>query len=81
MVSSHRSVLELVFNEMSSPSADIASTENATDCIIQLLKVTKKISHTEAAELNNFLLSKVEVLSSQVDMVIEKGDLQVGELF
>lgn len=81
LVSFNRSVLELVFSEMSSPSSGLQSTENATDCIIQLLKVTKKISHTESAELNNFLLSKVSILSSQVDQVISKGDLQVGELF
>lgn len=80
-VSQNKSLLELVFSEMSNPSADITHTENATDCIIQLLKVAKKVGFQDSVELNDFLLSKVQVLSQQVQSVIQKGDLEVGQLY
>lgn len=60
----NKGLLELVFNEMSNPTEDISQSERATDCIVQLVKITKKPGyHEKLTNLNQFILSKVQILS------------------
>lgn len=79
MVSDNKNLLELVFVEMSNPEGEISQTEMATDCIIQLLKIAKKPKFQgQLNELNDFLLTKVQILSQLVQKVLQNDDLELG---
>lgn len=82
LVSDNKNLLELIFIEMSNPDGEISQTETATDCIIQLLKIAKKPRFQgQLNELNDFLLTKVQVLSQLVQTVMQNGDLELGQLY
>jgi hypothetical protein len=45
------------------------------------MKVSKKISAVDSKDLNYFLQSKVQVLSTKAQSILERGDLEIGELY
>lgn len=57
-------LLELIFNEMNKSTSNEELLDACTDCIIQLLVVSRKSKKFE--NLSNYLLSKIQILATHV---------------
>lgn len=77
LVSECPHLFPLIFDELSSESAE--SVEIASDCIVELLKLSQNIE--KFAPIKNYIAANVDKLISSAATAISKKDIEKADLF